>query len=277
MLSLFAFHSCDDSSTETLVGEGEHTGATSTVDETEFFSTVAPYYYTPVDSANFQELRQQSWDQFMTQAREIASLLSLQFYEDSIHTNIGGYTFTEGDNAQQQVRELSYTFEFAGTDMETVMMFSALMGDLAYEQQEAVIAAQYCEAADANGTEVVYYLDNTDGVPDLLENLGFTDYTLDLTNKAVRLYLFEAADSTFYYQNSGRLSDALYQRLDTTRQDGWTEWNPVESNYLDRSARLTLYLQWFATHTDGYDEQLGQRIAEALATVKTTSRVEVGP
>jgi len=154
------------------------------------FSTVAPYYYTPITKRNFKQIRDAVHKDYLKKANTIASLLGLKV--KGVTTNMGAYVYEEGKLAGKQVKELSYTFEFEEADTALVETFSALMGDLAYEQQESVITAEYVELArEANAIEASLQVNSLEGVEKILKKNGFENYTLHLDTNTISILEFD--------------------------------------------------------------------------------------
>lgn len=88
--------------------------------------------------------------------------------------------------------ELSYSFDFGrNADIDKVRVFTALMADLGYQTQETATMMQYVPEDDVNYNAVEYTVkvNNLPGVLPMLEQFGFTDFTVNTTRKEVTVLL----------------------------------------------------------------------------------------
>jgi len=203
------------------------------------FATVAPYYNTRITNENKEDITRAVERDFKEQANRIAKSLGLSI--KGIFTNTGGFQFQEGKTAGQQVRELSYTFEFNTLDTEKVDMFASLLGDLGHERQESVIsynAVDTAEEADALAFKIS--VNDIKGVADLIEQSGFTDYTLNESSKEITILAFSKDAQEF-----GDKFDVLINNLGNNYNG--TEREYIQSRYLDSTARREAYETWSKT------------------------------
>ena len=200
------------------------------------YTTIAPYYNTKITESNKEEITNKIQKIFLDKAQEVANNLGISIA--SFSKNIGGFQFQEGETVGTQVRELSYTFELNTTDKSKADLFASIMGDLGYEQQEAVISynsANSEEAADALALKIK--VKNADNVPDILEKSGFMDYTFNETTNEITLLAFSKNADEF-----GDNIELLIQNL----KDNYvgTEKEYIQSRYLDKEARRETYETW---------------------------------
>lgn len=210
-------------------------------------ATVTPYYNTPINKENFTNVKNAVEKDFLNYAEEVAAALNISV--GSVDTNIGGFTFQEGETAGQMVNELSYTFELDTQDVKKADLFACIMGDLAYEQQEAVISANYTsDNTTANCVELVIHVKSVKNLMPILRESGINDYTINLDDKTISILNFEM--NTEPSEDIVKLITLLgdnYESRDT---------NYVESRYLDKEARRETYETWLSTSQGG--EQNGQ-------------------
>lgn len=217
--------------------------------------TVAPYYNTPITSENFNEVKGQVETDFKNKAETITNLFGGKV--TGIQTNIGGYTFQEGETAGQMVNELSYTFELQDVDETQANLIASLMGDLGYEQQESVISSNYLDAdsTEANSVETVINFNDINGVKEALEKVGITDYTIDTNNNQVKIYSDSLTDDVI------ASAKALSQELGGNYNGA--EWNKTNSRFLDKETRGRIYQEWLENNSREQEGELYKNVTQA--------------
>ena len=199
-------------------------------------TTIAPYFNTYITNENKEKVTAEVQKKFLQRANEVAEALGVTI--SSISTNTGGFTFQEGSTVGTQVRELSYTFEL-NTDKESVAdVFASIMGDIGHEQQEVVFSYNSVPSIEeANALAINLKINNSEGVADIIEEAGFTDYTLNETTNEIRLLAFSKDASEF-----GNKLKTLKNKL----KDNYvgSEEQYVYSRYLDKRAREATYRAW---------------------------------
>lgn len=198
---------------------------------------------------------------FTDNAKNTAKILGIKLKGET--NNMGGFTFSEGEAAGQQVHEISYSFEFENATPEQAQLFASLMAENGYEQQEAAIQKQYIDnSTDANAFEYTVRYRNMDefAVAKALEKAGITDYTIDETNKVVQILEFDTEKNT----DVAHLVKGL---LDSGKGDFYgDDYEPIKSTYLGAEERAGVYRSWLQE-----GEQDGERrnyISEALRKVE---------
>ena len=213
---------------------------TSPTEKGSIFTTVAPYYNTPITSENAKEVRDKVEKDFKEKANSIASSLGITIR--NVSTNVGGFEFQEGEAAGQQVTELSYTFELETDDTFLADTFAYLLGELGYERQEAVISANYVSnSEDANAIELSIKVKSNAGVLEALKRAGITDYTIDLSNKTIKILGFDLDNTTELEEKLDKIQQELgdnYERVQTAE---------IQSRYIDREAKRDIQEKWKAT------------------------------
>ena len=201
------------------------------------FTTVAPYYNTPVTKENIKEVKAKVEKDFKEKANSIATSLGISIR--NVNTNIGGFEFQEGETAGQQVTELSYTFELDTEDTFLADTFAYLLGQLGYEKQEAVISANYVnDSKDANAIELSIKVRQNAGVLEALKKAGITDYTVDLSNHTVKILGFDLDNTGALEEQFSKIKQELGDNY-----DGY-EYNEIQSRYIDREVRQNIREAW---------------------------------
>ena len=211
-------------------------------------ATIAPYYDTPLTKNNYSEIKSKVDTTFKETANNIVNMLGGKIKQTT--NNIGGFTFSEGENAGSWVKELSYTFELENMSREDGKLFSALMGDLAYEQQEAVIAATYADDTDSsNALEFRLKYKNREQLMAALDKLGIHDYTIDTNNKTLQLLEFDLKEP---YDTAQKIIQ-LTKELGGDESDG--KFTGIQSDYIDKDTREGIYKEWLETHERGKENR----------------------
>jgi hypothetical protein len=231
------------------------------------FITVAPYYNTELTNENFDDIKNAVDTEFKNKAHKFASLFNARI--ENISTNIGGFTFQEGENAGQFVKELSYTFELKNTSTSEADIIASLLGDLGHEQQEAVISANYLDknSNNADALEFRVGVKNADGVDNVLRKAGIDDYTIDTTNNTIKILEFDI-------ENPSNIIDKLKTlRIELGGNYNGIEESKIQSRYLDREARQGIYQEWLGTNeTNQSNGELSNYISEALQKIQGSTQ-----
>ena len=221
------------------------------------YATVAPYYNTEVTTENKQQVKEAVNRVFTDNAKNTAKILGIKLKGET--SNMGGFTFSEGEAAGQQVHEISYSFEFENATPEQAQLFASLMAENGYEQQEAAIQKRYVDNIDdGNAYEYTIRYRNMDefAVAKALEKAGITDYTIDTTNGIIQILEFDIEKNT-------EIRNSIDTLLNNEEGSFYgTNYNPIQSEYLDETSRAGLYRSWLEK-----GEQDGERrnyIAESL-------------
>ena len=225
-------------------------------------STIAPYYDTPLTKENYSEIKDAVDTTFRETANNLATLLGGNIKDTT--NNIGGFTFEEGENAGKWVKELSYTFELENMSKDDAILFTSLMGDLAYEQQEAVIAATYeNDLNNSNALEFRLKYNDLDKVMDALDKLGIHDYTIDTNNKTLNLLEFDLDKP---YETVQKIAD-MTQEIGGNETDA--KFTGIQSEYIDKSFREGVYKAWLDSNEGGKEKgELYSLVKKAYEKVK---------
>lgn len=229
----------------------------ATLDDSTYL-TIAPYTNTNVTSKNFDEVKNAVEEKFIGEAKKISAMFNIEI--ENISTNMGGFTFQEGDLAGKSVKEVSYTFEIKTENIEDADLIASLMGDLAHEQQEAVISANYLDAnsTDANAIEFRVGFKKERGVLTALKKAGISDYTIDKTNNTIKILEFDLDNSSI---------EETLEKLVTELGGNYngSEKSKIESRYLDTEGRRSLYENWLATtEINEQNRELSSYVEQAL-------------
>ena len=230
------------------------------------YATVAPYYNTEVTAENKQQVKEAVNKVFTDNAKNTAKILGIKLKGET--SNMGGFTFSEGEAAGQQVHEISYSFEFEDATPEQAQLFASLMAENGYEQQEAAIQKRYvANIDDGNAYEYTIRYRNMDefAVAKALEKAGITDYTIDETNSAVQVLEFDT-------QNNTEVFELIKNLIANEGGENFygTDAKPIQSEYLDEKARSGLYRSWLDTELR--DGKLRDYISESLRKVEERIR-----
>ena len=258
---------------EGLLNEMNSSLAKSEVHSNRIFTTVAPYYNTPVTKENIKEVKAKVEKDFKEKANSIATSLGISIR--NVNTNIGGFEFQEGETAGQQVTELSYTFELDTEDTFLADTFAYLLGQLGYEKQEAVISANYVnDSKDANAIELSIKVRQNAGVLEALKKAGITDYTVDLSNHTIKILGFDLDNTGALEEQFSKIKQELGDNY-----DGY-EYNEIQSRYIDREVRQNIREAWSKREQNrqlhSYLTQAErQEVAPVLETQKPTLAIDV--
>ncbi len=225
------------------------------------YATVAPYYNTKVTAENKQQIKEAVNKVFTDNAKSAAKLLGMKLKGET--SNIGGFTFSEGEAAGQQVHEISYSFEFEDATPEQAQLFASLMAENGYEQQEAAIQKRYVDNIDnGNAYEYTIRYRNIDefAVAKALEEAGITDYTIDTTNGIIQILEFDTEKNTeVLHLVDALLADGKENFYDVNNK-------PIQSEYLDEKTRAGIYRSWLESELR--DGERRSYISEALRKVE---------
>jgi len=207
-------------------------------------ATIAPYAKTEVTAENFNTVKNNIEQEFKRQALEIAHALGLPLEDRDVSTNIESMENMEGNTVDQVASQLSYTFNFSdNTDIDKIRAFAALMADLGYEQQESATVMQYVAEDDVNFNAMEYAVtvNNLRGVLPMLEQFGFTDFTVNNTRKEVTVLISEndrsIAETTQMFERF--IQELINQNNYDTRRT-----SRVQVEKLGREARRKAYTDY---------------------------------
>lgn len=207
-------------------------------DTEEYRATIAPYFDTRLNENNRDELIKMAEKAYDNVAKEIADYLGIKLTPKA--ENIGGFENDEG----KRLRELSWTYDLKDVDSETARLFTSLMGDLAFENQEAVICMRYLsedegqhiageEGPDGGtyGKEYGFKYKDLKTVEEALKKADIANYNIDRKTNYLTV------------QDFG-FDDDLPEKLDILLEGNnyeTKEERPIYSYYLSREARQSLY------------------------------------
>lgn len=234
------------------------------IDSTNIISaTIAPYYKTSYDEylAMSKEEQDAMRAAMISAAKRIANAIGIELDLSLTHSNIGGYAFEEGGS----IIEPSYTFNFKNATPEKVRLFTALMGDLAFQSQESVITSWEIskEEADALGDKAAFK--TTIPVKDVnialqvIKNVGIKNFTLDKQSKQLSLLSYDMEDLN-------KLELFVQQSKDNI--DGKSNTTGYQSFYDEEEARRNLYQEWIANRgQEAQQGELSSLIQEAIDSI----------
>ena len=211
-----------------------------------YYATIAPYLDTRLNEDNRQELVEMAEGTYDAAAKDIAEFLGIKNIPKA--ENIGGFE----NEAGERLRELSWTYKLEDVTPEQAKMFASLMGDLAYENQEATICMQYInddthkigEVGEDGGTygkEFKFKFNDLKTVEESLKNADIANYNIDRKT------------NTLTVQDFG-FDDSLPDKLDILLEGGnyeSSEERPIYSYYLQREARKGIYEAQLGSEENG--------------------------
>lgn len=199
------------------------------------YAIIAPYFDRQVSgSEDVAKAQAEAENEFLGRAEQVANQSGTKIL--GVSKNIGGYTFDE--NTGERVTEISYSFEINGTE-EARQVFSSLMGDIGYEAQDSVVSGRYVENIDeANAMEFdIHYkgLSAFDIINEILTPNGVFDYTIDETNKIIRILDFDPQNPT----TGQAIADTIEAKLGGFFNG--TDYQPTQSKLLYAGDRADVY------------------------------------
>jgi hypothetical protein len=201
---------------------------------------------------------------FAKAAKEIAKVLGIPINLREASFNIGGYEFDDGGS----IIEPSYTFKL-DTTPENARLFAALMGDLAYEQQESVVSNYDVENRDnADGIRFSLEFNDSATLLKLIEQFDIKNFTYDKTNGVLSVLSFDTTDVEKFHKLVKQLKENGYDKESRTFY--------FKSSYDGRTGRKTLYGKWLKAqerNPQGVQPELYSLVQEALERVNYYSGI----
>ena len=223
-------------------------------------ATIAPYFNTSYEDyvAMTPEEQKEMREAFAKAAKEVAKALGITLNMKEASFNIGGYEFDD----RGSVIEPSFTFRL-DTTPEKARLFAALMGDLGYEQQEAVVSNYDISDRDsADGIRFSLEFKDSATLLKLINQFDIKNFTYDKTNGTLSVLSFDTADVEKFHK--------LVQQLKENGYDKEPETFYFKSSYDGRTGRKTLYGKWLKAqerNSQGVQSELYSLVQEALKRV----------
>lgn len=235
-------------------------------------ATIAPYFNTSYQDyiVMSPEQQKQMREAFSKAAHEVAKVIGITLDMKHVSFNIGGYQFEDGGS----VVEPSFTFRL-NTTPEKARLFAALMGDLGYEQQEAVVSSYRVEDYDsADGVKHYIKYSDFDTLLPLLEKYGIKNFTYDKTRGELSVLSFDTEE----VKNLHKLANNLNKTENGEKFRIQTE--AFKSSYDAKNDRRVLYETWDSIlrkeqGREGYNSQLHSLIQEALSKLQEPQQATV--
>ncbi len=222
------------------------------VDYTAQYATVAPYFRSTLTTANYEEMLHNT-AQVKDIAEKLAEALGVKI--TCVYTNAGLY---------QGGAELSYTYLLSEADQETADLFAALMGDLSFEYQDAVIAYNYVADDDTTATaiELLYTLPSDATIESITTDLNEvgSDGTACFDENELQIISFGEEDCE-------KIVVAMAKKSAYTLESR----HPQNSRYLENADRQQLYARAIERYKD--DVTLYAACSMALAICRATEGV----
>lgn len=228
--------------------------------------TIAPLRISNINNENFDETLNRVNKIFNDNAKIIADLMGITINETRL--NIGGFESSEGRYKGQNVNEISYSFNLGKITEIEADRFACLLGDLGLEVQEAVISMNYevDNSANANGMELEIVVNDTsdiDSLKELLIKNHLSNYTIDKTNNRILI------TGIFEFDNIEELSQNVDNLIGDLGENyvGY-ETNKINSRYLEREDRRSLYQAWLRSNAMGQQMENGERSRNLRSKIK---------
>lgn len=229
-----------------------HTEEENPVDYTAQYATVAPYFRSTLTTTNYEEMLHNT-AQVKETAEKFAEALGVKI--TCVYTNAGLY---------QGGAELSYTYLLSEADRERADLFAALMGDLSFEYQDAVIAYNYVADDDATATaiELLYTLPTDATIESITTDLNEvgSDGTARFDENKLQIICFGKEDCE-------KIVAAMEKKSAYTPESR----HPQNSRYLENADRQQLYLRAIERYKDNVT--LYGACSMALAICRATEGV----
>ena len=208
------------------------------------FVTAAPYFRQKLTSKNKEELEKQTAI-VKERAEKLAKELGLEI--EVVRTMAGTY---------QESSEISYKYIIKSGEQDKVDLFAALMADLSYEYQDAVIAANYThDKAQTNAYEIVYKVPDGTTIEDIeatLKEVGIDGSSFELDSSELSIIGFSEEEVQ-------EIINKLKDRYE------YKEHNPQNSRYLDNEYRRNAYKSWLNSERGKQNRKLYNACSKALA------------
>ena len=229
----------------------EFRGIQETVAEEQII-TVAPYFRNRLTTNNKAELEKLT-QEVKEKAQKLANQLGLKI--NSVEVVGGTYLGSS---------EITYQYRIDSTDQEKVDLFAALMGDLSFEYQDAVIAANYVQKGQGNAIELVYTTPNgttIEGIEKTLNDNGIEGSTFHFENGELTIIAFSEEEL-----------DNLINKLNNNTDYEYKQHSEQNSRYLDNESRRNIYKAWLETESRGQNRKLYNACSKALAICEAAAR-----
>lgn len=172
--------------------------------------------------------------------QQLAATIGLEI--DSIRTIGGTYLGSS---------ELTYQYVIKSADQQKVDLFAALMGDLSFEYQDAVIAANYTNNdAEATAIELTYQAPaNTtiESIEQMLKEVGIDGSS----------FSFETGELSITAFSEDEVKDVINKLKNTGYE--FKQRQQQNSRYLDNAARQDLYRQFLVQQGEHRQASEGTR------------------
>ena len=196
--------------------------------------SVAPYYDTQiVDISDASKLRgSEGYKKHLEMLKNVAKKMGLEI--ESIDNTIGGF-----ENKQKnKITEISNRVKLKTNDLNLAEKYAAVVGALAYETQEATIAARYVEHGSKNQSaiEVEIKVSNLKNAVKALKEAGIYEFEINENDNSIKILDFYNGKNEDF--NNKMLSFADLLDKNNVRYE--TEHNAIESRYVDPERRSEL-------------------------------------
>ena len=231
----------------------ESRGNVQTHEANKHIVSAAPYFRQKLTSQNKAEL-EKATQEVREKAQKLATIMGLEIEAVEV---IGG---TYLGNS-----EITYQYRVKSSDQELVDLFASLMGDLSFEYQDAVIAANYTkDETQINAYELVYQVPEGTTIEDIeatLSERGIEGSSFSFENNELSIIGFSEAE---VHDLIKQLTNSKYEYKGHKSQN---------SRYLDNEHRRDAYRSWL--NSKGHDprsRQLNNACSKALAICEAAAR-----
>ena len=214
--------------------------------------TVAPYFRQSLTTQN-KETLEKATQEVKQKAEKLAKVIGLEISDVEV---VGG-TYLGSS-------EITYQYHIKSTDSEKVDLFASLMGDLSFEYQDAVIAANYTkDRKQATAIEVTYKVPENTKIEDVekkLNEVGIDGSTLHFDSNELSIMAFSQEE----YED-------IVNKLENTDYE-FKEFNLQNSRYLDNESRRNTYEVWNNSERGKQNRQLSNACSKALAICEAAAK-----
>lgn len=214
--------------------------------------TVAPYFRQKLNTNNKEDL-EKATTEVKEKANKLAETLGLKI--DAVRTIGGTYLGSS---------EITYQYLIKSTDQKKVDLFASLMGDLSFEYQDAVIAANYVEKGKGNAIELTYKVPDNTTIEDI-------EKALKDNNIEGSSFSFETKELSIIAFSEEELND-LINKLNKIKGYEYRGTTNQNSKFLDNESRRNTYKSWLNPQLYRENRKLYNACSKALAISEAAAR-----
>jgi hypothetical protein len=235
------------------------------INEEEQVITVAPYFRQPLTTSNKGEL-EKATQEVRQKAEKLAKIIGLEISDIKV---VGG--------TYQGKSEITYQYRINSTDQQKIDLFASLMGDLSFEYQDAVIAANYIEKEkwdsiqDDKAIEIVFKAPEGTTIEDvesMLSKASVDGSTYHFDNGILTITAFSEVDTINIVDRINKINEKNDKKYEYRKEE--TQFQ--NSRYLDNDRRRALYQTWLASPRGKENRQCYNACSKALAICEAAAK-----